>query len=494
MLRYCVFVVICLVLTGSVSAQGRQASKDLPNIVFILADDMGYGDIHAYNPESKIPTPNLDGLAQAGMMFTDAHSGSAVCTPTRYGLVTGRYCWRSKLKRGVLFAPNDFPLIGPDRLTVAGFLKQQGYDTACFGKWHLGIEWGRNAAGQVDFNEPMQYGPSDTGFDEYFGVAGSLDMIPYVFFHNHKPIQPMTQTQPAQGFPRYVRKGPKAKDFDPGKALDQLTERVVTYIETHAKKDNPFFLYFPMTSPHKPVWPAERFRGKTELGPYGDFVHQTDWSVGQVLKALDRMGIAEKTVVFYSSDNGSYMYRISPDKPDHLQKENVQGFYPIHHQANGPWRGTKADIWEAGHRVPFIVRWPGKVQAGSRCLRTICLTDFMATCAEIVGADLPNDAAEDSFSLMPLITGGDWTTPRAPVINHSINGMFALRQDQWKMVFGNGSGGRERPAGKPFEKPYFLFDIEKDPAETTNLIEEYPELAHRMEAKLKVIMDSGRSR
>lgn len=494
MLKYYALVLVPLSLAGLAFSQAGPEPKVLPNIVFILADDMGYGDITAYNPTSSIPTPHLDALARGGMMFTDAHSGSAVCTPTRYGLVTGRYCWRSKLKKGVLFPPEDSPLIGPDRLTVAGFLKQQGYATACIGKWHLGIEWARDARGQVDFNEPMQYGPSDTGFDEFFGVAGSLDMIPYVFFHNHEPVQPMTETQPALGFPRYVRKGPKARDFDPGKALDRLTERAVAYIEDHAGKGSPFFLYFAMTAPHKPVWPAERFKGTTNLGPYGDFVHQTDWSVGQVLKALERAGITEKTVVFYSSDNGSYMYRIPPDRLDHLKQESVQGYHTANHQANGIWRGTKADIWEAGHRVPFIVRWPGKIEAGTCCAQTICLTDFMATCAEIVGQALPDHAAEDSFSLMPLMEGRDWPAPRAPVVNHSIDGMFALRDGRWKMVFGNGSGGRERPKGKPFEKPYSLFDLDKDPSETTNLIEEHPKIANDLETRLKAIMDSGRSR
>lgn len=494
MLKCCVFGVVGSALIGSASAQAQRSERELPNIVFILADDMGYGDVQAYNPASKVPTPNLDGLARAGMMFTDAHTGSAVCTPTRYGLMTGRYCWRSRLKRGVLFPPNDKPLIGPERLTVAGLLKGHGYDTACFGKWHLGIEWGRDAEGKVDFNEPMRYGPTDTGFDEFFGIAASLDMVPYAFLHNHKATQPTTEIQPALKFPRFIRRGPRAKDFDPSKVLDRLTERAVAYIETHAGKDNPFFLYFAMTAPHKPTWPAERFQGKTELGPYGDFVHQTDWTVGQVLKALDRTGISDQTVVFYSSDNGSYMFRIDPDKPDHLQDEGVQGYHMAHHRPNGPWRGTKADIWEAGHHVPFIVRWPGKVQAGSRCGRTICLTDFMATCAEIVGAELPVSAGEDSFSLMPLMAGGDWTTPRAPVVHHSVSGMFALREGPWKMVFGNGSGGRERPRGKPFERPYSLFDIEMDPAETTNIVERHPKLAERLETRLKVMMDSGTSR
>lgn len=477
----------------------RQASSgrdedSLPNIVFILADDMGYGDIQAYNPKSSIPTPHLNRLVEEGMRFTDAHSGSAVCTPTRYGVVTGRYCWRTRLKRGVLFPPKDEPLIDKSRLTVAGMLKRQGYHTACIGKWHLGIEWGRGDQGQVDFSKPIKYGPTDVGFDEFFGIAASLDMVPYVFYRNHEPTQKATQTQPALKFPRFIRQGPKARDFDPGKVLDQLTEQAVGYIERRAAASNPFFLYLPLTAPHKPVWPAERFRGKADIGPYGDFVAQVDDSVGRVLQALKKTQVSENTLVVYTSDNGSYMYRWPQDKQDHTQDSGVQGYHPANHQPNAHWRGTKADIWEAGHRIPFVVRWPGRVKPGTRCDETICLTDFMATCAEITGFALPDNAAEDSFSLVPLLSGKGWTVPRAPVIHHSSNGMFSLRDGKWKMVFGSGSGGREKPTGKAFEKPYFLFDLESDPSETTNLVDKYPKIAKRLEHRLETIMRNSGSR
>jgi len=470
------------------------SKKRLPNIVFILADDMGYGDIQAYNPQSKIPSPNLDRLATEGALFTDAHSGSAVCTPTRYGLLTGRYCWRTELKSGVLWPPDDKPLIDKDRLTIARMLKQLHYYTACIGKWHLGIEWGLDDQGKVDFNRPLKSGPTEVGFDEFYGIAGSLDMIPYVFYHNHEPTQPVTETQLRLPFPKFIREGPKGEGFDPGQVLDQLTEQAVAYIDKHAAESNPFFLYLPLTSPHKPVWPAERFKDKTGLGPYGDFVNQTDWSVGQVLQALEKNEIADKTLVVFSSDNGSYMYRWPQDEPDHVQDSGVQGYHPLNHRANANWRGTKADIWEAGHRVPFIVRWPGHVKSKTRCDKTICLTDFLATCAEITGFSMPDNAGEDSFSLLPLMYGQDWATPRAPVIHHSSNGMYSLREGKWKMVFGSGSGGREKPIGKPFEKPYFLFDLENDPSETTNVIDRYPEIAVRLTENLKTIMQSGRSR
>jgi len=485
---------VCGCALSQTDSTATQPTHPLPNIVFILADDMGYGDPQAYNPASRIPTPSLNRLAQEGMLYTDAHSGSAVCTPTRYGVLTGRYAWRTRLKRGVLFPPNDEPLIEPDRLTVPAMLRQHGYRTACIGKWHLGIEWARDARGEVDFSQPFSYGPTDVGFDEFFGIAASLDMVPYGFYRDHAPVQAFAETQPAQPFPRFVRKGPRAPDFRPHEALDHLTEEATAFIRRGAAQPNPFFLYLALTAPHKPTWPAERFRGKTGLGPYADFVHQTDWTVGRVLQALDETGLTERTLLIFTSDNGSYMYRRDDDQQDHVKDDSIQGYAPQHHQANARWRGTKADVWEAGHRVPFLVRWPGRIAARSRCKATICLTDFMATCADLVNHELPNDTAEDSFSLMPLFVGEPSQFNRAPVVNHSGNGMFALRDGPWKMVFGNGSGGREKPAGKPFEEPYALFNLESDPSETNNVIEEHPDIATHLAQQLDTLRNSPSSR
>jgi len=483
-----------LALSGCNLESRKQKKERLPNIILILADDMGYGDIQVYNPESKIPTRHLNRLAAQGIRFSDAHSGSAVCTPTRYGLLTGRYCWRTELKSGVLWPPNDKPLIGPDRLTVASLLKMWDYHTACIGKWHLGMEWGLDENGNVDFNRPLRSGPTDVGFDEFFGIAGSLDMIPYIFYRNRKPSAPVTDTQAGLPFPKFLREGPRAMDFDPETVLDRLTEQAIDTIGRRATEPNPFFLYFALTAPHKPVWPSADFRGKTDLGPYGDFILQTDSSVGRVLQALEDNGIADNTLVVFTSDNGSYMYSQPEDSPDHVGDPKIQGYTPSNHKANADWRGTKADIWEAGHRIPFIVRWSGKIEAGSQCHETICLTDFTATCAELTGFSLPDNAAEDSFSLLPLLQGKDWEIPRSPVIHHSDRGMFSLREGKWKMVFGTGSGGREKPAGKPFEEPYFLFDLEKDPFEKENIIGQYPAVAERMTEMLRTLMDNGRSR
>jgi len=473
-----------------------ESGKRGPNVIFILADDMGYGDVQALNPESRIPTPNLNKIAREGVIFTDAHSGSAVCTPTRYGVVTGRYCWRSKLKRGVLFGYSPH-LIDPERLTVADVMKRSGYHTACIGKWHLGMDLplGKEGGKQtIDHTVKIENGPNAYGFDYYFGVTASLDMPPYVFIENDRFTGPVTAEYKATSFPNYSRGGLMAEGFSHEKALDQLTEKAVGYIKTRANGDKPFFLYFPLTAPHKPCLPAERFRGKTEQGDYGDFVTQVDWVVGQIDKTLKSEGITDETLLIYTSDNGSYMFQVREGEADHVDKPSVQGFDPENHRANYIWRGTKADIWEAGHREPYLARWPGVTKAGTRCNETICHTDLMATCAEIVGYDLPADAAEDSFSIVSLLKSGKWKTPRAPVIHHSAGGMFSLRDGKWKMVFGNGSGGREKPSGSPFKKPYFLFDLEKDPSETTNLIEKHPEVADRLTEKLEQIRNSGRSR
>jgi len=480
------FLLLGLGLTTSMAAEK-------PNIIFILADDMGYGDVHAINPDSTIPTPNLDHLAGEGMTFTDAHTPSAVCTPTRYGLLTGRYCWRSRLKRGVLNG-YDKPLIDRARPTVGTILQEHGYHTGIVGKWHLGLGFARNGD-QFDFHKPVADSPNTRGFDFSYIIPASLDFPPYVFIHNgHITSFPSIQ-QPAQKFPAFLRAGPRSPDLVMQDCLDDLLKQAAGYIKRRAKTKKPFFLYFPLSAPHKPVLPHPRFRGKTKLGPYGDFVAQVDWTVGQVLKAIDEAGIADNTLVVYSSDNGSYMFRRDdPNAPDHVSDPSIQAYRADHHRANYVFRGTKADIWEGGHHVPFFARWPGKIKPGSRNTTTICLTDFFATAAEIAGAELPANAAEDSFSILPLLEGRDWAKPLAPVVHHSIAGMFAIRDGKWKLVFGNGSGGREKPKGKPFGKPYRLFDMTKDISERTDVLDQHPDLVKRLEAELDKIRSSGRSR
>lgn len=473
-------------------------AADRPNIVFILADDMGYGDVRALNPASTIPTPHLDSLAADGMTFTDAHSPSAVCTPTRYGIVTGRYCWRTRLKSGVL---NGYgaPLIDRDRVTVAEHLREAGYATSVVGKWHLGLGFapaGDDADGaKFDFAKPLTDAPIDHGFERSHVIPASLDFPPYVYIEGREITEFPSIAQPASAFPDFWRKGERSPGFVFEEALDHLTARAVEEIRRGSAGDRPFLLYFPLTAPHKPATPHPRFRGKSGLGPYGDFILQVDWTVGEVLKAIDEAGIRENTLVIYTSDNGSYMFRRPEGRPDHVEDPTDQGYRPGHHTANGPWRGTKADVWEAGHRVPFFARWPGRIPAGSRCGATICHVDFFATAAEVAGAPAPEGGtAPDSFSLVPLFDGdaSDWK--RAPVVNHSASGMFAIRDGKWKLVAGNGSGGREAPKGKPFARPWALFDLASDPAETTSVIDGHPEVAGFLEKELTRIRESGRSR
>lgn len=479
------FVALCL--------RATPVAAELPNIVFILADDMGFGDVHALNPASTIPTPNLDRLAAQGMIFTDAHTPSAVCTPTRYGIVTGRYCWRTRLKSGVLngYSP---PLIESDRLTVAEFLRNNGYHTAVVGKWHLGLGW-RPSGDDINFTEPLTDGPHTHGFDFSHIIPASLDFPPYVFIENGRVTADEILHQDAQKFPAFLRAGEIGDDLTMEDVLDHLADQATGFIEAQAATDQPFFLYFPLTAPHKPVLPHPRFRDSTELGPYGDFVAQVDATVGRVLESIDAAGITDNTLVIYTSDNGSYMYRRDdPNQPDHTDDETIQAYRSANHTANGPFRGTKADIWEAGHHVPFFARWPAEILAGSRCDEPICLVDFFATAADIIDAELPADAAPDSFSLLPLLQGLEFETPRAPVIHHSAGGMFAIRDGRWKLVLGNGSGGRENPKGTPFERPYALFDLTEDIAEQHNVIEQHPDVAGELERRCLEIRDSGRSR
>lgn len=492
----CVVLLTQLTATTLASDEPKQ-----PNIVVILADDMGYGDVQALNKNSSIPTPNLNQLAAAGMTFTDAHSPSAVCTPTRYGLLTGRYCWRSRLKRGVLGGYSE-PLLEEGRSTVADMLKRQGYTTGAVGKWHLGMalpktgdkintaKWDGDPG--IDFGGVITNSPVHHGFDSYFGVSASLDMAPYVYVRNDRFTMLPTLQQAAEKFPHFIRKGPRSEDFVVADVLDKLTKEAVSFIDTASAKDAPYFLYMPLTGPHKPAQPHERFRGKTGLKEYGDFVHQVDWTVGKVMAAIQSSKEADNTLVIYTSDNGSYMYRYDENQKDHVDDVAVQGYRPEHHQANGPLRGTKADVWEAGHRVPFFVRWPKQIAAGSKCEEAICLTDIYATCAAVASAKLDSIEAEDSASLLAMLEGKD-VKRGAPVINHSANGLFAIRDGAWKLVAGNGSGGRQSPKGKPFKKPFQLYNLQNDLAEAKDLASQYPDIVERLAVQLNGIIEAGRS-
>ena len=458
------------------------AATSKPNIVYILADDLGWGDMRCYNKDSAVPTPNGDRLASQGVRFTDMHSPSSVCTPTRYGILTGRYCWRSRLKKGVLggYSPN---LIESGRLTVASLLKSQGYYTGGIGKWHLGL----GAKDPVDFSKPLDPNPSSHGFDYYFGIPASLDMAPYVYFENGKTVEQPTAHTDGKNEPRGVfwREGPIAPSFTIEGVLPTLTKKAVDFIGERGKMpDRPFFLYLPLTGPHTPWVPLKEFEGKSKAGIYGDFVAQVDHTLGQVLKALDDAKLTPNTLLVFTSDNGAHWTPADKAK--------------FAHRANANWRGMKADIWDAGHRIPFLVRWPGKTKTGAVSAQLGCLTDLMATVAEVVDYKLPESAGEDSFSWLPAATGSKPKTPvREAVVHHSSEGLFAIRSGEWKLAMGHGSWGFSEPKRvdpKPGDPAGELFHIAKDGEETTDLFLKEPAKVKELTALLERYKQQGRSR
>ncbi len=475
-------------------ATAQSPKKELPNIVVILCDDLGYGDVQPLNPQSKIATPNFSKIATEGMTFTDAHSPSGVCTPTRYGLVCGRYCWRSKLKQGVLGGYSQ-PLLDKDQQTIASVLKSTGYKTACVGKWHLGLGWqwkdtapdninNFGIAGKpesVDYSKPLTDSPVSHGFDWSYIIPASLDMSPYVYIENKKVTQPADQVIQGQPFPGFYRKGELGKDFSIIDCLDHLSQQAAGYIKKQTGDKQPYFLYVPLPAPHKPVLPTDQFRGKSNLGPYGDFIMQVDAAIGRVLQAVDNSPEADNTLVIVTSDNGSFMRRNDEaDFTGHKDDQKVQSFRADSHRANGPLRGTKADVWEGGHRVPFLVRWPAKVAPNTRCDTTVCLVDLLATCADAAGATYDPKKSEDSFSLLATLKNPNHALSRPPVIHHSAGGMFAIRHGKWKLVLGNGSGGRQAPRGKPFTEPYHLFDLSQDLEEQNNIASSHEDVRNRL--------------
>ena len=475
----------CLTTLGAAPSP-RVAAADKPNVVYILADDMGYGDVSCLNEKSAWKTVHMDRLAAEGMVFTDAHSGSAVCTPTRYGILTGRYAWRSRSKRGVLGGASEH-LIDPDRMTVADLLKKNGYHTACIGKWHLGWDWpkGENGKG-IDYSRPVRNGPSVNGFDTYYCHSGSLDMAPYVYVENDRVTAPPDRTTENKDYQGFWRKGSTGADFRHADVLPNFTRRAVEYIQSRAREKTPFFLYLALAAPHTPILPTKEFEGKSGTNPYGDFVLQVDDTVGRVMKAVDAAGIAENTIFIMTSDNGC-----SP----RARFEELERFG---HDPSHVFRGHKADIFEGGHRIPFLVRWPSRVKPGSRSDETICLTDLVRTCSDILGDPLPDDAGEDSVSFLPALRGEKTGKPlREATIHHSINGSFAIRMGKWKLALCPGSGGWSAP--KPAqafkqELPLVqLFDLANDIGETKNLSQKRGDVVRRMIDRLEKTVRDGRS-
>lgn len=494
-----VAVIAVLTFVGRISLAAEK-----PNIVVILADDLGYGDVRCNNRErGKIATPHIDKLAKQGMRFTDAHTSSGVCSPTRYALLTGRYHWRSRLQAGIVTYLEQ-PLIAPDRLTLAGLLKQQGYRSMAIGKWHLGWDWSisreqrelfappRNeptpavteahrAAWREVYAKPINGGPTTRGFDEYFGTDVP-NWPPYAFIHNDRTVGIPTEFLPAA-----LRKGalaslpgPALADWKLEAILPTLGDRACDFIERSAKQPQPFFLYMPLTSPHTPIAVNSEWQGKSGLNRYADFVMETDAVVGRVLAALDKSGVADKTLVIFTSDNGCSNAAQIPD----LQK---QGHFP-----SGPLRGHKADAWEGGHRVPFIVRWPGVVQPDSRCDQLVHQADLMATFADVLQTKLPDNAGGDSFSLLPLLKGSAQPV-REHAVSHASSGLPSLRQGSWKIIFGPGGGGTASEKASNDGAPGQLYDLKSDLGEKNNLWSKQPALVAELTETMNRIVEAGRS-
>lgn len=456
-----------------------------PNIIYILADDLGYGDVGVYNPLSKISTPSIDALANEGMLFTDAHSSSSVCTPTRYGILTGRYAWRTHLKNGVLWS-YDKPLISANRLTVAQLLKNQGYQTACIGKWHLGLEWGYHSDSTVDFTIPIKGGPTQLGFDYFFGISASLDIPPYVYIEgNHVTASRIDSIKEKNG-KEFWRAGPIGNDFKHSEVLDTFFSKSICYIEGVASDEKPFFLYLALPSPHTPILPLETFKGITKTNAYGDFVRMTDDRVGKLLQFLKIKNLDKNTLIIFTSDNGC-----SPSA-------DLRELHQIGHDPSAGFRGAKADIYEGGHRIPFIAKWPGHINPKTKNNTTICLTDFMATCADLFNITLDDSTAEDSFSLLPLLKESHQKYTRTNIIHHSIDGYYAIRNGNWKLALCRGSGGWSAPTESQAKKknlpPLQLYNLKKDPSEKKNVSDKFPELVRALSNELEKIIDNGGSR
>jgi arylsulfatase A len=462
-----------------------------PNIVYLLADDMGYGDLSCLNADSKIHTAHLDRVAASGVIFTDAHASSAICTPSRYSILTGRYCWRSSLKKEVTWGYSGH-LIEASRLTVASYLKQNGYHTAMIGKWHLGWDWstsdGKPAqedGGNVDFNGPVINGPDSYGFDYFYAISASLDMPPYVYVENGLVTgQPDRVTENTEKF-TWWRKGPTGADFHHEDVLPNFTRKSLGYIEERAKAGGSFFLYFPLPAPHNPMLPTAEFLGRSSTNIYGDFCLQVDDTVGQIAAALEQNGLEDNTILIFTSDNGC-----SPIVD--FEQLAALGHHPSH-----VFRGAKADIYEGGHRIPLIVRWPKEIRARSVSTQTVCLSDLLRTCSEIIGTPLPENAGEDSVSNLPAWKGMDkGITLRAETVHHSIDGSFSIRKGSWKLETCAGSGGWSFPRpGKECEglPPIQLYDLDLDVGEQKNVADHYPNIVEELLALLTKYIENGRS-
>jgi arylsulfatase A-like enzyme len=483
-----------------------------PNIIFIFADDLGYGDVGCYNRESKVPTPNLDKLAKQGVLFTDAHAPATVCTPSRYSVMTGRMAFRTGFA-GVFTGAGGPCLIVEERLTLPGMLRDKGYTTACFGKWHIGLtfldkdgepicENGMEPVKRIDYSRNIPDAPIHRGFDHFYGTACccGTDHL-YAFIDGDRiPVPPTgmldKSTLPKHPYSSDNRGGLAAPDFDI-EELDQLfLSKSIAFMEEHVKTtpDKPFFLYHPTNAVHLPSFPSSKCRGKTDAGPHGDFIFEFDQVVGGIMDTLDRLGIADNTLLMVSSDNGPEVGSVY-----HMRKD-------YQHDGARPWRGVKRDNWEGGHRIPLIARWPEKIAADTKTDQTACLCDIMATCAALVGAQLPDNAAEDSFNMLPALLGEqpEEQPIRTHTLHQTIRLALSIRKGPWKYLDHQGSGGNDYEKSEKLqeyilpekdpEAPGQLYNLDDDPGETTNLYSRHPERVKELKTQLDLYVESGKSR
>jgi arylsulfatase A-like enzyme len=462
--------------------------QEKPNLIYLLADDMGYGDVSALNENCAFKTEAFDAICKAGLAFTDAHASSAVCTPSRYSILTGRYNWRSRLKSSVLGGYSK-PLIEEGRMTVASMLQSQGYYTAAVGKWHLGMDFAGTfeekpahaATPDVDYSGRIRNSPLEKGFDYFFGISASLDMPPYIYIENDRfTALPARETEDTGK--RFWRKGPTAEDFVHEEVLPRLTGKALSIIDEQAGR--PFFLYFPLPAPHTPILPSAKFRGKSGTNEYGDFVLMCDDVVRQILEKLKEKGIYDNTILVFTSDNGC-----SP----------MAGFEELARYGHNPsyhFRGHKADIYEGGHRIPLLIQWPETIPPGRICHSTVCLSDLMATMADYLGVKLPDNAAEDSVSNLPLWKDPSGEAVRGETVHQSIDGSLSIRSGAWKLEMCPGSGGwsEPRPGTEAPGAPRFqLYNLAADIGEKVNVIGGNPEIAQKLRRRLAEIVRSGRS-
>lgn len=487
-------LLILNVVGNTLKAQQTKA----PNIIYILADDMGYGDVKIYDNKSKFPTPNIDKMASEGIRFTDVHTSSSVCTPTRYGILTGRYAWRTRLKNGVTQGHSNH-LIEEGRTTVASYLKSKGYATAIIGKWHLGMDWtstdGKKVEHKfgenVDVSKPIENGPNTVGFDYYFGISASLDMAPYAYIKNDAILGDLSYVQDKKQLKDYNliqnRSGWLAHGFKQNEVMQTFTDKTIGWIEKQQNENpkQPFFVYLPLNAPHAPIVPSDKFKGKSGLAPHADFCMDVDDTVGQILNAVEALGISENTLIVFTVDNG-----VSP-------LANLKSLEEQGHFSSSKYRGLKGTLYEGGHRVPFVVKWPEVIKKGLVSDYLTCTTDLLATVYDVLDDELPDTIGEDSKSFLQVLKGKQLKDDyRDAIVHHSDAGYFSIRKGKWKLIFHEGAGSRRKdPKDKPVINPgeLQLFNMEIDEVESTNVAAENPEVVTELKKLMAKLISEGRS-